>query len=197
MTRDWKNFYLDCYFHHITGTVHQWQPALLIPQITEFIYDEYNRLSITWGISTLGYVIMPEHFHLLITSISGNKVLKFLHGFRRSVSGKVRRLIESERAKPQDVFHLNEIETNAFYYKTAGKSEFRFWKEKPRVFPMNFWPDIRKKLDYIHYNPVRRGLVNLPEEWPHSSIRAHLFEERTRIIIGTVPQDVAEKTPPS
>jgi putative transposase len=29
--------------------------------------------------------------------------------------------------------------------------------------------DHRKHLDYIHYNPVKHGLVSSPCEWPHSS----------------------------
>jgi len=197
MTRDWKNHYLDYYIHHVTGTVHQWQPILLFPPITDLFYSDYNTLSGSLDISTLGYVIMPEHFHILITSDSGEKIMRFIHGLRRSVSGKSRRLIESENEGLRKFVINNMIDTKAFYDKTAGKSRFRFWKEKPRVFPMNFPLEIQKKLDYIHLNPVRRGLVGQAEDWPHSSIRHYVYEESTRILIGIWPQDVAGKTLPS
>ena len=29
--------------------------------------------------------------------------------------------------------------------------------------------DLHKHLDYIHYNPVKHGLVSSPSEWPYSS----------------------------
>jgi putative transposase len=190
MTRDWKNFYLDFHIHHVTGTVHQWQPILLCPQITELYYQEYIRLSQSIRILTLGYVIMPEHFHLLVTAESGDNVLHFLHGMRRSISGKGRRLIESCDNEMVEYCRANAIDTALFYGKTAGKSDFRLWKEKPRVFPMNSPDAIQKKLDYIHLNPVRRGLIEKAEDWPHSSIRAHLYNEPTRIPIGIGPQDV-------
>ncbi len=197
MTHDWKNFYLDYYIHHVTGTVHQWQPILLSPQITELYYQEYLRLAKSIEIWTLGYVIMPEHFHLLITADSGDKILRFLHGFRRSLSGKARRMVESTNSEIIEYCRLNAVDIAKFYAKTAGKSNFRFWKEKPRVFPMNSPEAIQQKLDYIHMNPVRRGLVDLAENWPHSSIKAHLYNEPTRIPIGLGPQDVAERTLPS
>jgi REP element-mobilizing transposase RayT len=134
---------------------------------------------------------MPEHFHILITAKSGTDVMQFLRGFRRSVSGKVRWLIEGGESGFEGILNKYGINPCSFYFKTAGKSEFRFWKETPRVFPMNFWPDIQEKLNYIHYNPVRRGLVAVPEDWPHSSVRSHFFDEETRIKVGILPQDVA------
>ena len=197
MTHDWKNFYLDYHIHHVTGTVHQWQPILLYPQITELYYQEYTRLSQSIGIWTLGYIIMPEHFHLLIMADSGDKIMHFLHSLRRSISGKARRVIESANSEIIEYCHLNSVDIAKFYEKTAGKSDFRFWKEKPRVFPMNSSDAIQQKLNYIHMNPVRRGLVEIAENWPHSSIKAHLYNEPTRIPIGLGPQDVAGKTLPS
>ena len=30
---------------------------------------------------------------------------------------------------------------------------------------------MRQKIEYMHYNPVRRGYVDLPEQWRYSSAR--------------------------
>jgi REP element-mobilizing transposase RayT len=79
---------------------------------------------------------------------------------------------------------LNKINMRLFYQKTAGKSIFRFWKEKPRVFPMDREKDVLRILRYIHNNPVKRGLVECPEEWEHSSCRYYQFGERCRIEVG-------------
>jgi putative transposase len=193
MVHNWKNFYLEYHIHHVTGTVHQWQTVLISSSIIELFYKEYNRLSEHYAISTLGYVILPEHFHLLIWTESGHNIVQFLHGLRRSISGKVRRMIENKDEGLFSYLTENRIDYSLFYFKTARKSEFRFWKEKPRVFPMNHWPDIQKKLEYIHLNPVRRGLVDTIEAWPYSSIRSHLYGEDGNIAIGIWPQDVAEK----
>ncbi|MHB9037496.1 MAG: REP-associated tyrosine transposase [Armatimonadota bacterium] len=45
----------------------------------------------------------------------------------------------------------------------------KFWKERLRVVCVYSIQVLRTKLDYIHANPVKRGLVQTPEEWIHSS----------------------------
>jgi putative transposase len=52
--------------------------------------------------------------------------------------------------------------------KRIGKGG-KFWKERLRVVCVYSPKVLRTKLDYIHGNPVKRGLVSSPEEWPHSS----------------------------
>ncbi|MFO8010145.1 MAG: hypothetical protein R6U89_04955 [Dehalococcoidia bacterium] len=58
-----------------------------------------------------------------------------------------------------------------------GKSRYKrnqryqFWQEgsHPEVIPDHNM--LIQKLDYIHYNPVRRGYVNDPAHWQYSSYR--------------------------
>ncbi|OGC96007.1 MAG: hypothetical protein A2W25_09710 [candidate division Zixibacteria bacterium RBG_16_53_22] len=93
MPRNWVNIYVDGAVHHVTGTVHQWQPALLYPEITDILYDEMAEKLRIWQVKLCGFVIMPEHFHLLTMAESGSNVERFIHGFRRSVSSKARQII--------------------------------------------------------------------------------------------------------
>ena len=46
-----------------------------------------------------------------------------------------------------------------------------FWKERPRAVPIISRQVFLTKLDYMHSNPVRAGLVTDPADWPHSSYR--------------------------
>jgi REP element-mobilizing transposase RayT len=45
----------------------------------------------------------------------------------------------------------------------------KLWKERSRAVCVYSAEVLRTKLDYIHANPLKRGLVSLPEDWPHSS----------------------------
>jgi putative transposase len=184
MGTHWKNFYQDNYIHHVTCTVHRWQQTILFPPVLHLLYDEINSAIIKWDISIWAYIFMPEHFHLMLKSQQGQNIQKGIQHIRRSISGQVRILIESNNEEFTTCAALNSVNTNLYYQGTCSKSEFRFWKEKPRVFPMNHEDEIQKKFDYIHMNPVRRGLVDDPLKWEHSSIRAHLYGEAGRIPIG-------------
>jgi putative transposase len=173
MAKNWKNFYIDNAVHHITGTVQGWQPILLLPEILNIFYLDCNHLIIRWEIKLYAYVIMPEHFHLLAQCGQGINIMRFIQGVRRSVSGRARHLIEKPDSNFRKLCAGQGVNVEAFYQKTAGKSEFRFWKEKPRVIPLVKNRDIKQKLDYIHNNPVRRNLCKEPGNWVHSSFNCY------------------------
>ena len=191
MTANWKNYYVDFAVHHVIGTVHGWQPILLCPDVLSIFMPEFGRMAIRWDVEIIGFVIMPEHFHMLARSKRAENIIRFIRGGRRSVSGKVRRSIEGSESTINTYCLNYDIDPTVFYTKTGGKSKFRFWKEKPRVFPISKEIDIIKKLDYIHNNPVRRGLVKSPEDWEYSSFGYYRDRKQVGLPIGDKCQDVA------
>ncbi len=190
MTGHWKNYYTDFAVHFVTATVHNWQPVLLSPEIRSIFVEELGRTARRWDVNIIGYVIMPEHFHLLLQSRQAENIMKFIRGMRRSISGKVRKIIEFENNNFEVFCIENGIDLSAFYSKTAGKSIFRLWKERPRVYPISKEDDVIKKLDYIHNNPVRRGLVSSPDEWGYSSFQYYADEDTISSPIDRKHQDV-------
>jgi len=42
---------------------------------------------------------------------------------------------------------------------------------------MNIWSEKREKLNYMHANPVKRGLMSQPGDWPWSSWRFYCLED--------------------
>jgi REP-associated tyrosine transposase len=49
------------------------------------------------------------------------------------------------------------------------KQDFQFWKHDNHPFFLYSNKMIQQKVDYIHFNPVEAGFVNLPQEWRMSS----------------------------
>ena len=75
----------------------------------------------------------------------------------------------------------------------SSDSPHRFWQV--RFYDFNVWTEKRRieKLRYIHRNPVKRGLVASPEQWPWSSYRWYWCGEQgpvkiddTDILVMTV-----------
>jgi putative transposase len=192
MGTHWKNYYTDNCVHHVTGTVHKWQRALLYPRILKSLYAEFNYSISRWNISFIGYVIMPEHFHALLFSEKGDYVQKAIHGIRRGVSESVKEIIESKDKEFRAYCGLNDIDPDLFYTGTCEKTGFRFWKEKPRVFPIDVENEVRRKLDYIHNNPYRRGLVKSAGDWEHSSFKDYYCDRLGQVPVGLQPKQVVE-----
>ncbi len=89
-----------------------------------------------------GYVVMPEHVHLLLSEPERGEVSLVVQMLKQIVSRKLG--------------------------TAAGEP---FWQR--RYYDFNLWSNDKfgEKLDYMHNNPVRRALVERPEDWSWSSFR--------------------------
>jgi len=104
-----------------------------------------------YGFFVLGYVIMPEHVHLLVTEPGRETLAQAIQAIKLSVA----------RQQARRPFWQSR------YY------DFNVYSERKRV----------EKLRYIHRNPVARGLVERPEDWPWSSYRHYLTGAAGRVEI--------------
>ncbi len=109
-----------------------------------------------------GWCVMPNHVHVLITSMRGHSLTEIVQS-QKSYTGKMilRRLSGSAGLRPARK-------------DTAGGTPAlpinrRIWQ--PEYYDRFIRTDrhFDATLDYIHQNPVRAGLASRPEEWPWSS----------------------------
>jgi putative transposase len=118
----------------------------------------------------MGYVVMPEHFHLLISEPqerSPSTVMQALKlGFARRV------LLEIRRRRNSDQPELFERGPQHIWQKRFY--DFNIWTGRKRI----------EKLRYIYRNPVKRGLVASPELWRWSSYRAYAFGEAGPVVVN-------------
>jgi putative transposase len=94
----------------------------------------------------MGWVVLPDHFHVIIHSLHGN-VSKILQQVKLS-------------------FALQMQKESELKYRVWQK---RFWDHVIRSHE-----DFRRHLDYIHFNPVKHGLTNSPNAWPYSSFHRYV-----------------------
>ena len=108
----------------------------------------------------LGYVVMPEHVHLLMTlpGVGDPSVVM------KVVKERFTRLL-----RKQEVL-VGPMWQKRFY-------DFNVCTDKKRV----------EKLRYIHRNPVKRGLVTSPEEWEWNSFRAYLNGKEGLVEVDPCP----------
>ena len=110
-----------------------------------------------YGFSLVGYVVMPEHIHLLISEpVKGNPSI-VLQVLKQRVSRRLRRKKRTPTAQLKLTFEdgadsLPRLWQRRFY-------DFNVWSLKKRV----------EKLHYMHMNPLKRKLVDHPKDWPWSS----------------------------
>ena len=73
-----------------------------------------------------------------------------------------------------------------------GKKQFKtdrtyqLWQEGYHPQLIQSEKMLRQKIEYIHYNPVRRGYVDEPENWVYSSARNYLKDDHSVLAIDTM-----------
>jgi putative transposase len=110
------------------------------------------------------FVIMPEHAHLLIWPGEGVKISSILKSLKLPVAQRA--IAWLQKNDPGFLTRMLDVQP-------GGDRAHRFWQRGGGYDRnMRSVADMHEKLHYIHLNPVRRKLVERPEDWPWSSARA-------------------------
>jgi putative transposase len=122
------------------------------PAMRDLFEEALARMCHCYQFGVFGYVVMPEHVHLLLSEPEKDLLGVGLQALKISVS---------KRAKERPFWQ-------ARYY------DFNVFTKKKRI----------EKLNYIHWNPVKRGLVGNPEDWLWSSYRYYETGVQGRVKIS-------------
>ena len=151
------------HLHFITCSCYHRRPKLRHARSRDRFLSILEETRQRYRFVVVGYVVMPEHFHLLIsepevgTPSTVMQVLK--QRTARALLGK------RKRANPRQKLLFAESERLPLWQ--ARFYDFSVWTSKKRV----------EKLRYMHRNPVKRGLVGSPEQWRWSSYRFYWHDE--------------------
>ncbi len=102
-----------------------------------------------------GFVVMPDHVHAIVWFHEPGRLSRFMKQWKQKSSVQLKKLVRGQLAG---------------YFKTIDRKD-PFWQ--PRYYPFNLYSEKKavEKLDYMHLNPVRAGLVEKAVDWPWSSAR--------------------------
>ena len=133
-----------------------------------------------YGFVVLGYVVMPEHIHLLIGEPESGHPSTVMQAIKQ---GWARRM----RTRPGSDSRQEELWSETIHH---------FWQR--RFYDFVVWtPGKRQqKLNYMHENPVKRGLVLEPEQWRWSSFRYYAYGEAGTVLIDEQRPAKLRKTTP-
>ena len=165
MTRSRYRFLGNEAPYFLTMTINHWLPVFTRPETVDVILNSWRHLQQIHGLRIQGYVILENHLHLIGRSPGiDNDIQRF-----KSYTAKG--LIEVlEAAGAHRLLGMLRL------FKAAHKvqSTYQVWEEGSHPQRIDHEDVMRQKLDYVHYNPVKRGYVDLPEHWRWSSARNYL-----------------------
>ncbi len=138
-----KRYQHDGSYHFLTFSRYRRLAYFHSAQAKEIFERQLERCRLWYQFEVFGYFVMPEHIHMLVSEPDGGDLATALQMLKQLVS---RKLPRSDYDRP-------------------------FWQPRYYDFNVLTHPKWQEKLRYIHRNPVTRGLVDDPANWPWSSFR--------------------------
>ena len=179
MGRRGRNNLVDESFFFVTTTVIKFIPIFANPLFCDILIANIKHYRKKYQFSVLGYVIMPTHFHWIVevNNKLGN-ISEIMRDIKKFTAWQIFDLLdESNDSKLLKIFKQAASGIKDQDRKLWMK---RFDDEVIRDQKM-FWT----KLNYIHKNPVKSGLVLKAEDYKYSSARNYAFNDKSILDVNT------------
>lgn len=144
------HLYLDNMWYMLTGATYTHAPILASERAKVIVSDTLQDLLPGYTVVLRAWVILDDHYHLLLRLAQGQQLPTFMQRLHGSTS---RQINLCDALPKRKVWYS--------YWDTCVRSDRDMWT----------------KFNYIHYNPVKHGYVCRMQDWPYSSYHYYL---RTR-----------------
>jgi len=144
----------------LTFSCYQRLPLFSNDRVKDLFVARLEAVRCEVPLELTAWVIMPEHVHLMMRpSLPDYPVARVLHALKRPFAERV-------------IGRWRELEAPVLARITTRQGAARFW-QPGGGYDRNIYgaEEMREKFNYIHQNPVKRGLVETATEWKWSSAR--------------------------
>jgi putative transposase len=152
----------DVGLYYVTFSVVDWLPVFIDETACKIITESFNFCVTNKHLGVNAYLIMPTHLHAILFDVDfDSERLKHTLDDMRKFTG--RQLLDHADA------HLPKNFAEVFRQHAGKDRQRRFWQSTQHpvgIYSEGFW---KQKMDYLHHNPCRKGLVHRPEDWRFSS----------------------------
>ena len=145
---------------YFTATNLEWKKLLQPDKYKDIIIDSLRFLVNDQRIKLYAFVIMINHVHLIWQMLPFIDAKDVQRDFLKYTAGK----IKADLAK----YHLAVLE---HFLVNAKDRKYQFWERNSLSVELRTHEIFIQKLEYIHRNPVRAGLCEVPENYKYSSAR--------------------------
>jgi putative transposase len=165
-----KRYQQANHLHFITFSCYRRAPLLATLSARRIFEQTLEEVRRWYGFRIAGYVVMPEHVHLLVTEPERGSLSLALQMLKQNVSRKLNKNPRPVSPKTGETRTGHPLTTQSHDKKPRRP----FWEQ--RYYDFNVWSEEKKKekLGYVHRNPVKRELVSAPEDWETSSFRHYV-----------------------
>ena len=163
------------YPYFITCTIVEWLPIFKEECYQKIVLDALAFIRERKHTQLNAFVLMPSHLHAVLWPEDNINLSDVLRDFKRFTSRSISSLAQTRG----DQDYLGQFATARKSGRERGTSDYQVWEDGSH--PEAIYGDdfARQKIEYIHNNPVKAGLVSKAEDWLYSSAKAYLAGGQT------------------
>jgi putative transposase len=177
-----RNYNTPCHAHELTFSCYKGYPFLEADRTRQWLADAVNAACEKHRFRLWAYVMMPEHAHLLVwPQETDYDIARFRSAVKEPVGRKaIKYMKDHSPSWLAKVTRQRRGRTERLFWQPGGGYDRNIHNPKT----------IRPVIDYIHLNPVRRGLFKMPEDWAWSSARWYREGEAGPCVVHPLTDEI-------
>ncbi|HET7818373.1 MAG TPA: transposase [Bacteroidia bacterium] len=168
--------------YYLTFQVVYWIDLFTRKSYRDIVIESLKYCQKEKELEIYAWVIMSNHIHIIIRSNKG-ELSNAIRDFKKYTSKRIIDEIE-QSAESRKGWILRLFAHAAKRQNKTGK--YQVWTHENHAIELLSNSFIQQKVEYLHNNPVRAGMVDYPEEYKYSSAKAYTGEEGLLDIIPVV-----------
>ncbi|MFO7889359.1 MAG: transposase [bacterium] len=155
--------------YFITSTIIQWIPLFTSKKYFDILISSIKYCQKHKNLEIYVYVILDNHVHMICHGLELSKTIQ-------SIKRHTAKFIIKQLEQDNKTWILNLLR----FFKKMHKhdSKHQIWQEGNQPKQIISEKMFKQKTEYIHYNPVKRGIVTEPEHWYFSSARDYNTDQK-------------------
>ena len=167
----------------ITSSTYRRARVFRSPRFCQCFVERLEEVRQNMNCLFIGWVLMPEHFHLLLKPQSAESTPVVIKELKEETA---RRILKALRENQQYPWCQKMLARLRLPPTVHDESHFRLWNRRFHPFDVYSEEKRREKLNYMHNNPVKRGLVSSPGDWPWSNWRFYFLHDASALRMDRV-----------
>jgi putative transposase len=153
--------------YFVTFTVVRWLDVFIRREYKDIVIDSLRYCQKNKGLAIYSYCIMSSHVHLIIGSQYNLELQAIIRDMKKFTANRIIEAIENNSRE-------SRREEFLWFFEREGRTnchnqKYQFWQHSSHPIELDTEEKLYQRMDYIHYNPVKEGIVLSPEHYLYSS----------------------------
>jgi len=165
--------------HFITFAVVEWVDVFTRKGYRDIVLESIQHCQDFRGLLLHCWCIMSNHLHLIVSA--RNKDLSdILRDFKKFTSKQIIKTISESKQESRREWMLQIFSEHG--EKNSRNKNYQFWRQDNQPQELYSSSFVFQKLNYIHNNPVKAGIVEKPEHYLYSSAKDYFYTKKCGLL---------------